>query len=81
MLPFITLDTKTAKLLLKPFLRSIQDWRQSILLSFGYDPLSCSKCGTSMLVLEVYHKKLHYLNNIERARNMNKSMLIIILSL
>lgn len=39
------------------FIRSIQDWRQSILLSFGYDPLCCSKCGTSMLVLEVYHKK------------------------
>ena len=39
------------------FLRSIQDWRQSILLSFGYDPLCCSECCTSMLVLEVYHKK------------------------
>ena len=39
------------------FLRSVQDWRQSILLSFGYDPLSCSEYGTSMLVLEVYHKK------------------------
>ena len=39
------------------FLRSIQDWRQSILLSFGYDPLCCSEYGTSMLVLEVYHKK------------------------
>lgn len=39
------------------FLRSIQDWRHSILLSFGYDPLCCSECGTSMLVLEVYHKK------------------------
>ena len=39
------------------FLRSVQNWRQSILLSFGYDPLCCSECGTSMLVLEVYHKK------------------------
>ena len=39
------------------FLRSIQDWRQSILLSFGYDPLCCSECGTSMSVLEVYYKK------------------------
>lgn len=39
------------------FLNSIQDWRNSILLSFGYDPLRCSECGTSMLVLEVYHKK------------------------
>lgn len=38
------------------FLRC-SDWRTSILLSFGYDPLCCSECGTSMLVLEVYHKK------------------------
>lgn len=37
--------------------QSTQDWRNSILLSFGYDPLRCKKCGTSMLVLEVYHKK------------------------
>ena len=41
----------------KRFLRSIQDWQHSILLSFGYGPLCCSECGTSMLVLEVYHKK------------------------
>ena len=41
----------------KRFLRSIQDWQHSILLSFGCDPLCCSECGTSMLVLEVYHKK------------------------
>ena len=41
----------------RAFLKSIQDWRNSILLSFGYDPLRCSECGTSMLVLEVYHKK------------------------
>jgi Putative transposase/Transposase zinc-binding domain len=38
-------------------LRSLLYWRESILLSFGYDPLTCSECGTSMLVLEVYHKK------------------------
>jgi hypothetical protein len=38
-------------------LRSLLDWRQSILLTFGYDPLRCPECGTSMLVLEVYHKK------------------------
>ena len=41
----------------RAYLKSIQDWRNSILLSFGYDPLRCSKCGTLMLVLEVYHKK------------------------
>ena len=39
------------------FLRRHLDWRNSILLTFGYDPLKCPKCGTSMLVLEVYHKK------------------------
>ena len=39
------------------FLRSLQDWRNSILLSFGYDPLRCPNCGTSMSVLEVYYKK------------------------
>ncbi len=41
----------------RKFLSSIQDWRTSILLSFGYDPLRCHDCGTSMSVLEVYHKK------------------------
>ena len=41
----------------RKFLSGIQDWRTSILLSFGYDPLRCPDCGTSMSVLEVYHKK------------------------
>nr|WP_308743538.1 transposase [uncultured Anaerocolumna sp.] len=41
----------------RKFLRSLLDWQKSIILSFGYDPLKCPKCGTSMLVLEVYHKK------------------------
>ena len=41
----------------RAFFKSLQDWRNSILLSFGYDPLRCSECGTFMLVLEVYHKK------------------------
>ena len=39
------------------FLRSLRDWRNSILLTFGYDPLRCPDCGTSMSVLEVYYKK------------------------
>ncbi len=39
------------------FLRSLLDWRNSILLSFGYDPLRCPNCGTSMSVLEVFYKK------------------------
>ena len=41
----------------RKFLRSIQDWRNSILLTFGYDPLRCPNCGTFMSVLEVYYKK------------------------
>lgn len=41
----------------KKFLRSLHDWRNSILLTFGYDPLRCPDCGSSMSVLEVYHKK------------------------
>lgn len=41
----------------KKFLHSTLDWRSSIMFTFGYDPLRCIKCGTSMLVLEVYHKK------------------------
>lgn len=39
------------------FFRSTLYWRESILLSFGYDPLRCPKCGTSMLAMEVYYKK------------------------
>ena len=39
------------------YLSRLLDWRNSILLAFGYDPLKCPECGTSMLVLEVYHKK------------------------
>lgn len=31
-------------------------WRQLILLSFGYDPLNCPKCGHKMEFLELYHK-------------------------
>lgn len=31
-------------------------WRQLILLSFGYDPLNCPKCGHKMGFLELYHK-------------------------
>lgn len=41
----------------RKYLKRLLNWRTSILKSFGYDPLKCPKCGTSMLVLEVYHKK------------------------
>lgn len=37
------------------FLASLNAWRTSLLLSFGYDPLWC-KCGHHMTVLEICHK-------------------------
>lgn len=61
----------------RQYLRHLLDWRNSILLSFGYDPLKCPKCGSNLLVLEIYYKKLHYLNNIERLWAMGKIMLMI----
>lgn len=33
---------------------SFNRWRDSILHSFGYDPLKCPSCGTTMLFLELY---------------------------
>ena len=37
------------------FLESLNSWRTSLLLSFGFDPLLC-KCGHHMTVLEICHK-------------------------
>ena len=36
------------------FFVSFNRWRESILHSFGYDPLKCQNCGTTMLFLELY---------------------------
>ena len=35
-------------------------WRKCIFISFGYDPLKCPECGTTMLFLELYynHKRV-----------------------
>lgn len=40
--------------------RSFNRWREQILSSFGYDPLKCSSCGSTMLFLELYfnHKRV-----------------------
>lgn len=38
------------------FLLSYNRWRNSILSSFGYDPLKCPKCGQAMIFLELYFK-------------------------
>lgn len=40
-----------------PIFLSFHRWRNSILASFGYDPLRCPKCGSTMLFLELYHNK------------------------
>lgn len=39
----------------QPFFRNYHQWRQSILFSFGYDPLECPCCKHKMEVLELYH--------------------------
>ena len=40
--------------------RSFNNWRESILSAFGYDPLKCPKCGTTMVFLDLYfnHKRV-----------------------
>ena len=38
------------------FLLNFNKWRQCILSSFGYDPLTCPCCGNTMLFLELYFK-------------------------
>lgn len=41
-------------------LRSFNEWRTSLLCSFGYDPLKCSCCGNTMTFMELYfaHKRV-----------------------
>ena len=41
------------------FYRSFNQWRTAILSSFGYDPLSCPNCGTTMLFQELYFNHQH----------------------
>lgn len=36
-------------------LQSFTKWRNNILVSFGYDPLNCPKCGHQMMIGEVYY--------------------------
>lgn len=39
------------------YLCKFYNWQNMILLTFGYDPLKCPKCGKSMFAFEVYYKK------------------------
>ena len=49
--------------------RSFNRWRQAISLSFGYDPLKCPDCGSTMSVLELYynHKRVSLEETYEKA--------------
>lgn len=51
------------------FIRSFNEWRNAILAAFGYDPLKCPKCGSTMLFLELYinHKRVSLEDLYERA--------------
>lgn len=37
-------------------LLSLNRWRESMAISFGYDPLQCSCCGNKMSLLDIYYK-------------------------
>ena len=39
--------------------RSCNSWRNAILSSFGYDPIQCPCCGTTMLFQELYFNHHH----------------------
>ena len=41
------------------FLLSLNEWRNSMLLSFGYDPLCCPNCGKPMIFLDLYFNHQH----------------------
>mgnify|MGYP000007529211 FL=1 len=54
---------------------SFNRWRESILHSFGYDPLKCHNCGTTMLFLELYfnHKPVPLHELYERVMRKHRS--------
>lgn len=51
------------------FYQSFNEWRNCIFTSFGYDPLKCPKCGTTMLFVELYfnHKRVSLEELYEKA--------------
>ena len=54
---------------------SFNRWRASILLSFGYDPLSCPHCHTMMKIIDIYynHKRVSLEELYERAMNRDRA--------
>ena len=54
--------------------RSFHQWRTSILLSFGYDPLECPVCKHKMEFLELYyaHKRVSLEEMYEKAMSRSR---------
>ena len=53
----------------RPFFKSFLQWRSGILSAFGYDPLSCPKCNSTMKFLELRfnHKRVSLEDLYEKA--------------
>jgi hypothetical protein len=53
----------------RPFYKSFLQWRSGILSAFGYDPLKCPKCSSTMKFLELYcnHKRVSLEDMYEKA--------------
>ena len=51
-------------------IRSFSKWKNNILISFGYDPLCCTKCNNSMSLMDIYynHKRVSLEELYEKAK-------------
>lgn len=51
------------------FIMSYSKWRNNIAVSFGYDPLCCSKCKATMTLTDLYfkHKRVSLEEKYERS--------------
>lgn len=65
--PLTTWDRRSISKEKRRFLLRHSDWRSSVLLSFGYDPLFCNSCNSSMMALEVYYKKIALFEQYRKA--------------
>ena len=56
--------------------RSFNQWRNAILISFGYDPLECPDCKHNMKLLELYynHQRVSLEEMYEKAMSTSRGM-------
>ncbi|MDD5867652.1 MAG: transposase [Lachnospiraceae bacterium] len=56
--------------------RSFNQWRNAILISFGYDPLECPDCKHNMKLLELYynHQRVSLEEMYEKAMSKSRGM-------